>query len=167
MFKRTEEQSSIENSMRAKPAVGHSRLRLAINLSRSASSLSAIQFNRPALPKHKKQKGRLFKHSGGVSSYCQADRQLGSNRLNPSLAPISNCYKPCRLYVHSSSSIIQQSDIRPILTAYSFGSLIRGAGGHVRRDDTEHRSSPPRTQCNISPPRCTSCANGVQSTNTG
>jgi len=51
-------------SMRAKPAVGHSRLRLAINLSRTASSPSAFKFNRPALPKHKKQKRRLFKYGG-------------------------------------------------------------------------------------------------------
>ena len=59
MIRRIEEPSSIENSMRAKPAVGHSRLRPAINFSRSASSLRVFQFNRPALPKRKKQKGEI------------------------------------------------------------------------------------------------------------
>ena len=52
-------------SMCAKPAMVHSRLRLATNLSRSASSPSA------ALPKHKKQKGRLFKRQRELLS-CQA-----------------------------------------------------------------------------------------------
>jgi len=54
-------------SIRVKLAVGYSRLRLAINLSRSASSPSAFKFNRIALPKHKEQKRRLFRYGGRVS----------------------------------------------------------------------------------------------------
>ena len=86
VIQRTEEQSSIINSMRVMPAVGHNRLRLAIDLSRSASSLSAIQFNRPALPKDKKQKGRFSSIAAELLSSYTA-KQLGSNRLNPTLHP--------------------------------------------------------------------------------